>query len=129
MALLVLDTSVVLGWFDRSDALYERAKETLRRARADETVLPASAYAESLVLPNRLGPKAVAALDEALRTLPVRIEPITADIARRAAMLRAKHASLLLGDALVLACGETLGAIVLTGDRAWAKVSPRVRLI
>ncbi|TMC79050.1 MAG: PIN domain-containing protein [Chloroflexi bacterium] len=129
MALLVLDTSVVVGWFDRNDALYDRATEALRRARMDEKVLPASAYAESMVLPNRLGPKAVAALDEALITLPVRIEPITADIARRAAVLRARHASLPLGDALVLACGEALGAIVLTGDRAWAKVGARVRLI
>jgi len=95
----------------------------------DEKILPASAYAESLVLPNRIGPDAVAALDEALQALPVRIEPITAQIARRAAALRAKYPSLALGDALVLACGEVLGAIVLTGDRAWAKVGPRVRVI
>ncbi|TMG51167.1 MAG: PIN domain-containing protein [Chloroflexi bacterium] len=129
MALLVLDTSVVVGWFDRSDTLYERSREALRRARMDEKILPASAYAESLVLPNRIGPDAVAALDEALQALPVRIEPITAQIARRAAALRAKYPSLALGDALVLACGEVLGAIVLTGDRAWAKVGPRVRVI
>lgn len=129
MALLVLDTSVVVGWFDRSDTLYERSREALRRARMDEKILPASAYAESLVLPNRIGPDAVAALDEALQALPVRIEPITAQIARRAAALRAKYASLPLGDSLVLACGEVLGAVVLTGDRAWAKVGPRVRVI
>lgn len=129
MALLVLDTSVIVGWFDRNDALYERAREALKRARTDEKILPASAYAESLVLPNRLGADAVAALADALRALPVRIEPISADIARRAAALRAKHSSLPLGDALVLACGELLGATVLTGDRAWSKVGPRVRLI
>src|SRR5207249_4041997 len=84
---------------DRNDALYDRATEALRRARMDEKVLPASAYAESMVLPNRLGPKAVAALDEALITLPVRIEPITATIAPRAAVLGARHASLPLAAA------------------------------
>jgi predicted nucleic acid-binding protein len=47
-----------------------------------------------------------------------------------AAALRARHRSLRLPDALVLATAEVLGAAkVLTADRARTKISRKVRLI
>jgi hypothetical protein len=60
----------------------------------------------------------------------MRVEPLTATMARRAAALRARHPALRLPDALVLATGELLdAAAILTAARAWARVSLRARVI
>ena len=60
----------------------------------------------------------------------MRIAPLTPEVARFAASLRAATPSLRLPDAFVLATGEALdAAIVLTAADAWQKLSARVRLI
>jgi PIN domain nuclease of toxin-antitoxin system len=62
--------------------------------------------------------------------LTIRIAPLTSEVADRAALMRARHASLRLPDALVLATGDMLGAdTVLTADRAWPRVSRRAQVI
>ena len=55
----------------------------------------------------------------------IHIEPLTPDIAERAARLRAHHAALRLPDALVLATADALDAIAFTCDRAWPRVNRR----
>jgi predicted nucleic acid-binding protein len=129
VALLVLDASVVIALLDENDALHERAAAVLARARSDELILPASAFAEVLVVPYRQGADAVARLEATLAEVPVRVEPLTAAIARRAAALRATHDRLRLADALVLATAEDLDGRVLTADRTRGRSGPRVRTI
>ena len=130
MALIVVDASVVIGFLDATDAHHEAAVLALDASAADELVLPATAYAEVLVAPARKGGGAVEQVDEALAALTVRVESVTPSIARAAAALRARHRRLRLPDALVLAAADTLGAAkVLTADRAWARISRKVRLI
>jgi PIN domain nuclease of toxin-antitoxin system len=93
-------------------------------------LLPASVYAEVLVGPLRVGAPAVASLEQFIGDFGMRIAPLTPEIARLAASLRAATPSLRLPDAFVLATGETLDApVVLTADSAWPKLSARVRLI
>jgi predicted nucleic acid-binding protein len=125
---LVLDASVVIALLDENDALHERAAAVIERARSDELILPASAFAEILVGPYRQSEEAVARFEKTLAEVPVRIEPLTATIARRAASLRATHARLRLADALVLATATEAGAVVLTADRALARHA-RVTLV
>jgi len=129
VALLVLDASVVIALLDARDVHHARALASIEGSRADEKVIPASAFAEVLVVPQRAGGRAVGEFERNLADVPVRIEPVTADIARQAAALRARHSALRLGDALVLATGEILGATVLTADRGWPRYSRRVRVI
>jgi predicted nucleic acid-binding protein len=129
VALLVLDASVVIALLDARDVHHARALASIEGSRADEKVIPASAFAEVLVVPQRAGGRAVGEFERNLADVPVRIEPVTADIARQAAALRARHSALRLGDALVLATGEILGATVLTADRRWPRYSRRVRVI
>jgi predicted nucleic acid-binding protein len=129
VALLVLDSSMVIAWLDAGDALHARALRLLERTRADDRVIPASVYAESLVAPSRRGDEAVRLFDEALGALPARVEPISAAIARRAAALRARYGRLHLADALVLATADDLDGSVLTADRTWVRYGPRVRMI
>lgn len=128
--IVVLDTSIVIAFRDPADAHHAAAVAAFTRHQGDELVLPASAYAEALVGPSRRGPAAMASFEQFTSDLAVRIEPLSHEIARRVARLRAHHGSLRLPDALVLATGDVLDAsIVLTADTAWPKVSRRTRLI
>lgn len=95
--------------------------------REDEIVLPASAYAEALVEPSRRGRAALERAKQLVDVFPLRIEPITREIAERAAVLRK---AVRLPDALVLATADVLDAdVVLTADARWPKASARARVI
>jgi len=122
MGLSVVDAGVVIAGLDARDAHHAAASRAFEAARdrGDAFVLPASAYAEILVRPAARGEAIVARLDAALDALPAAVADATRDIARRAATLRARHASLRLPDALVIATAVELDADhLLTTDRRW----------
>lgn len=128
MALIVLDSSVVIGLLDRSDPLHQAATAAMLAHAGDDLRLPASAYAECLVGPARRGRLGVARAR--LAELQFQIEPLTSTIAERAAELRSRFRSLRLPDVLVIATAEVLGAdAILTGDAAWRRAHPRVVLV
>jgi predicted nucleic acid-binding protein len=130
VALTILDASVVIAFRDPSDALYARAVASFRAHASDDFVLPASVYAEVLVGPMRHGAPALVSLEQFVLDFAMQIAPLSPEIARQAASIRAQTPSLRLPDAFVLATGDVLEAAnVLTGDRSWAKLSPRVQLI
>ncbi|HEX6129647.1 MAG TPA: PIN domain-containing protein [Candidatus Limnocylindria bacterium] len=133
MALTILDAGVIIGVLDASDAHHQAARHAMREAldRGDLLAVPASAYAESLVGPARQGREAMRRVEAYLVDLAADVEPITRQIAVRAALLRARHGSRLpLPDALVLATALHLGAErVLTTDRGWPRVRLRVEVI
>jgi predicted nucleic acid-binding protein len=82
--------------------------------------VPASAYAEILVRPAAQGPATVARVDVALDTMAISVAAADREIARRAATLRARHPSLRLPDALVIATAVELDADhLLTTDQRW----------
>jgi predicted nucleic acid-binding protein len=129
---VVLDASVVLALLDPQDALHEAATHALRQHRAEGArfVLPASVLAEVLVGVARRG-------DEELEQRRSQIvaafgPPVALDerVAVSAARLRARHRSLRLPDAIVLATAEVLDAqAVLTGDKRWDRIDSRVKLV
>jgi predicted nucleic acid-binding protein len=130
VALIVLDTSVLIAFLDADDPHHRAAVDALSASSGDDLVLPASAYAEVLVGPLRRGGSVASTVDEVLADLRITVAPITREIARRAAALRAAHSRLRPPDALVLAAGEILDAArVLTADRAWPRISRRARLV
>lgn len=128
MALVVLDASVIIAVLSEADAKHDAAVAALTALPAEELVISASTLAEILVGPYRAGSRAER-LVEGFVVDRLRVEPVSADIARRSARLRAGSRSLRLADALVIATGEALGATILTADRAWARSSRRVRVI
>ena len=122
MGLTVLDAGVIIGVLDAKDAHHAAARTALSAAieRGDALAVPASAYAECLVGPARRGRDAMRAVDRFLVDLPAEVEPVTRQLAARAAQLRARHRRLGLPDALVLATALHLRADrVLTTDRGW----------
>lgn len=130
MALTVLDTSVLISLLDSKDPGHQRATAAFLAAGGTDLVLPATVLAEALVGPYRKGADALKAAERALSELAPRIEPIGESAARRAAEIRSRHPTLRLPDALVLAVGDVMQAqSVWTGERGWARISPRVRVI
>ena len=127
MGRVILDASVVIAFLDPHDPSHERAVKAI--AEADDRRIPASVLAEVLIHPNREGRAALAHVERVLTVMATGVEPLTGDIARTAASLRARHRKLRLGDALVIATGDALGHDVLTADRGFSGVSPRVRLV
>lgn len=130
MAIVVLDASVLIAFLNPGDAHHGAAIEALRRNRTEDLIVPASVYAEILVGPHRHGKPAVARAESFLGDFAIQIEPIDADIARRAGFLRSRHHRLKLPDALVLATADVMDASrVLTADASWSKVSRRAEVI
>ncbi len=129
MAIVVVDASIVIALLDAGDAHHAAAVAALGETGRERLILPASAYAEILVDPWRRGLDAVAVIRRLVTDLGIHIEPLTPDIAERAARLRAHHGALRLPDALVLATADALDAIALTCDRAWPRASRRARVV
>lgn len=133
MALSVLDAGVVIGLLDADDPHHHAAREAIRVAveRGDTLSVPASAYAECQVAPARRGRESMRVIDELLADLAAEVEPITRQVAARAAQLRARHGRRLrLPDALVLATAIHLRADrVLTTDAGWPRSGITVDLI
>jgi predicted nucleic acid-binding protein len=130
MGLTVLDAGVLIAFLDANDAHHTAAHAALgdARDRNDRFVVPASALAEILVGPSRKGEAAVAAVRELVGRVPIHVEPLDAEIAVAAAALRARHRSLKLPDALVIATADHLEADhLITTDRRWP-TSARLKL-
>jgi len=122
MGLTVLDAGVIIGFLDANDGHHHAANSALRdaRSRKDRLVLPASAFAEILVGPSRKGAAEVTVVRDLVERVPIDIEPLGAEVAVAAAALRARHPSLKLPDALVIATASHLKAdYLVTTDRRW----------
>lgn len=132
MGTVVLDTSVVLALLDPDDALHAAAAAAVRRHRDRRArfVLPASVLAELLVGAARRG-------EEELQTRRQQVTaafgppvPIDETVAVTAARIGARHRTLRLPDALVLATADVARAeSVLAGDKQWPRLDPRVELV
>ncbi len=122
MGLTHLDAGVVIGLLNAADAHHHTAKESIAAAvRAGSRLeMAASAYAECLVGPSRIGDEAVGIVRDLVSRLPIEIVGVDSNVAEKAAALRAQHSSLRLPDALVLAAAQHRAADdLITTDRRW----------
>ncbi len=122
MGLIHLDAGVIIGFLDADDAHHVAARSTLSDSlrRGDHLAIAASALAECLVGPARRGPKAIELVRTVIDRLPASVVALDAEIATQAAVLRSRHRSLRLPDALVIATAANSGADrLITTDRKW----------
>ena len=122
MGLIHLDAGVVIGLLDADDAHHVAARQALDAAqrKGDRFAMAASAFAECLVGPSRRGPDAVALIRGLFDRLPIDVTELDAETATVAAELRARHRSLRLPYALVLATAARHSADeLITTDHAW----------
>jgi predicted nucleic acid-binding protein len=125
---VVLDAGVVIGWLDAADAHHRASSLALDEHAGDDLRVPASAWAEALVRHVRAG--SVDRARNAVRDAEISVAAIDEAVAEEAAELRARHASVRLPDALVIAYAETIHAEeLLTTDARWARFSSRVRVV
>ncbi len=137
MALIHLDSGVIIGFLDAHDVRHGAARTALADAvrAGDQLALAASALAECLVGPPRTSTQAVQLVRTVLDRLPASVIDLNADIASNAALLRARHRSLRLPDALVVATASVCGADrLVTTDGRWPsakamKLSVRIEQI
>lgn len=124
---LILDASVLIGLLDTADSHHDRAVDEVDRAdRADHQLLtPASAYGEALIAFARAG--RINDARDAIASMGITVVPLTAPIAERAAELRARHDSLRLPDALVLATAHERVGALLTYDERLARTARQRR--
>ena len=122
MALIHLDAGVLIGFLDADDAHHRAARGAIADAldSGDRLAMAASALAECLVAPASRGEAAVAVVHELRHRIPVDIVALDVDIADAAARLRARHRSVRLPDALVIATASVANADqLITTDRRW----------
>ena len=122
MGLIHLDAGVVIGLLDSNDAHHGAATVALSGAQraGDRLGMAASAFAGCLVGPSRRGADAVALVKALFDRLPIDVVELDADTAIAAAELRARHRSLRLPDALVLATAARRSVDeLITTDRQW----------
>ena len=122
MGLTHLDTGVIIGFLDGDDSHHDTARAALSSSlkQGDQLFIAASALAECLVGPARRSAKAVELVRTAVHRLPVSVVDLDEEIATQAAILRARHRTLKLPDALVIATAATSGADqLITTDRKW----------
>ena len=127
--LSVLDASVLIALLDESDLARPVARAAVQRSRAEhDIVIPMTAFSESIVAPYRRSRRDGERAEAALAALGTLAE-VTGEVASRAAQLRAAR-NIKLPDALVLATAIQAAADqILTLDRRWRGVDPRVQLL
>ncbi len=123
MARVALDVDLLIAFLDSGDAQHARAVEELRPrlTAGDELLIGATVYAEMIVRPLQQG--SAATVDGFLDAAGVRFVIVDRAVARRAAELRAEHASLRLADAMSLATALVSDADLLTLDRKLKRIS------
>ena len=127
MARVALDADIVIAFLDPGDDQHARAVAELRPrlAAGDELLAAATVYAESIVRPLQQGTDTT--IDEFFDAAGISIVPIDRAVARRAAVLRAKHRSLRLPDAISLATAIVTDSALLTLDKKLRQIARRVQ--
>jgi predicted nucleic acid-binding protein len=127
VARVVLDADIVIAFLDPGDDQHAAAIAELRPrlAAGDELLVAATVHAETMVRPLQQGTDAT--LDQFLDAAGISIVPIDRSIARRAAILRGKHHSLRLPDALSLAAAIVTDSTLLTLVKKLRRVARRVQ--
>jgi predicted nucleic acid-binding protein len=134
VGLILLDSTVIVGFLDADDALHEatvaRFKEVLSSHPLVASVISYAEVMTGVSLGHHPKEKVVGFFDALIRSLL----PVDRAVAARAATLRGKRRSLSMPDALILATADLQPEVeaVLCADGDWPKVkglSCRVELL
>ncbi|WP_342314669.1 type II toxin-antitoxin system VapC family toxin (plasmid) [Mycobacterium avium subsp. hominissuis] len=106
---VVVDTSVLIAFFNSKDAHHQSAKDVLAQVADEALVASSMTWAEVLAGPARSGEESVQTALSALAQLEIYEEAFPRDVAVRLAWLRAET-GLKMPDCCVLLAAETAQA-------------------
>lgn len=124
MGLILLDSTVIVGFLDADDALHEVAVARFKEiANSHPLVASVISYAEVMTGVS-LGHHPQQKVEGFFEALVKDLFPVDRTVAARAALLRGKRKSLSMPDALILATADLQSEIetVLCADGDWPKV-------
>lgn len=124
MGLILLDSTVIVGFLDSDDALHEVSVARLRElAGLHSLATSVVSYAE-VMTGAELGHHSEERVNGFFDALVRDLLPVDRDIAARASKIRGKRRSLPMPDALILATADLHAEIdtVLCADSDWPKV-------
>lgn len=122
--MILLDSTIIVGFLDADDALHEVAANRLREiVGSDPLAASVISYAE-LMTGVSLGHHSREHVDRFFDALVKDLLPVDREVAARAATLRGKRVSLRMPDALILATADLHEKIetTLCADDDWPKV-------
>jgi predicted nucleic acid-binding protein len=124
VGLILLDSTVIVGFLDADDALHEVTAARLKEIIASNPLAASVVSYAEVMTGVSLGHHSREKVDGFFDALIKDLLPIDRPVAARAATLRGEHMSLRMPDALILATADLHDEIetVLCADGAWSKV-------
>ena len=122
---VLLDTSVLIAFFDSSDEHHEVASAALD-SDSHTYAISVISFMEMLVWPAKKSVREVDRVKSTLRTFAAVIHPVDEEIAALAAMARGKSRA---ADALISATASSVGAVLWTLDQNLAKAHKGATLL
>jgi len=119
---IVLDANVLIALLDRRDALHGQAFELVEEHAWDAFCTSSVTFAETLVRPSKLG--LASAHEAVLRSIGVRVVPMSRAVARGVADLRA-HERVGVPDATAVVTTQHAEGLLATFDRRLGKLARR----
>lgn len=127
MGRIILDSSVLIAFFDNSDLHHEAVLSRLRRSN-DQYEISVLSLTEVLMSPTAKSPATGKRLKAAIDASISVVHPVTAEIAVDAASIRVKT-GLKTVDAIISATAATAGVPLWTCDQKLAKAHKGAVLI
>lgn len=121
--MILLDSTVIVGFLDADDALHEASARRLKELAGDMLAASVISYAE-VMTGARLGRHSAKRVDGFFDALVHELLTVDRKTAARAATLRGKRKSLPMPDALILAGADSHPEVdtVLCADADWTKL-------
>ena len=122
---VVLDSDAVVAFLDRADALHDAADEAVRDLLGKDRLLASAVTYAEVLTGARLGRHDEKRVRGFFADLISEILPVDAEVADKAADLRARRKSLRMPDAMILATADLHPEVdlLVTGDRRAAKLT------
>lgn len=122
---VILDSDAVVAFLDRADALHDAADEAIRDLLGKNRLFASAVTYAEVLTGARLGRHDEKQVRGFFADLVSEILPVDAEVADKAADVRARRKSLRMPDALILATAELHPEIdlIVTGDRRAAKAA------
>jgi predicted nucleic acid-binding protein len=124
MGLILLDSTVIVGFLDADDALHEVTVAKFKEAIGSQPLVASVISYAEVMTGVALGRHPQENVDGFFDALVRDLLPVDRSVSARAATLRGKRKSLSMPDALILATADLQLEVetVLCGDSDWPKV-------